>query len=292
MTNLQLLTASVMYVMMRLNKNEEVKNLVEALVSIIIPVYNAQKYLSDCLDSVLSQSYRQFEVILINDGSRDESLNLCQQYVQRDGRVSCIHQENAGPGAARNTGLTQATGDYLLFIDSDDLLLPDALEAMVIAIQGQDLVIARFSLNTSSGKSVRGLINQSMLLDKLTFLKKFSIWPGAYYYSALWNKLYQRSIVNTNHISFRTDFIWGEDCLFNMTYYLYVKKINVIQDVVYQYNRKVSGLSWGSVLQLHKGIKIKREIYLALKKIFVEEDQYKKYFWHVQRYILNITLKD
>lgn len=281
-----------MYDMMLLNQNKEVKILVEAFISIIIPVYNAQKYLSDCLDSVLRQSYKHFEVILINDGSRDNSLNLCQQYVQLDGRISCIHQENAGPGAARNAGLAQATGDYLLFIDSDDLLLPGALEAMIRAIQGNDLVIARFSLNTSSGKSIRGLINHSMSLDKFAFLDKLSIWPGAYYYSALWNKLYLRSIVYQNQISFRTDFIWGEDCLFNMTYYLYVKKINIIRDVVYQYNRKVTGLSWKSGFQLHKGIKIKRAIYRALKKIYVEEDQYKKYFWQVQRYILNITLKD
>ena len=266
--------------------------LTKALVSIIIPVYNASKYLSDCLDSVLSQSYSQLEVILIDDGSRDDSLSLCRQYAARDERVFVIHQKNGGPGAARNAGLEQATGEYLLFFDSDDLVLPNAIQTMVTGMEGQDLVIALFSLRTSSGKSVRGLIKQDTFLDKHAFLKKFSIWPGAYYYSALWNKLYKRSFVEDNNIRFRTDFIWGEDCLFNMNYYLYVQKIHLIDFVVYQYNRKVSGLSWGSVFKLHKGIKIKRAIYHALKEVFIQSGQYQKYFWRVQRYILNITLND
>ena len=266
--------------------------LTKDLVSIIIPVYNAGKYLSDCLDSILSQSYSQLEIILIDDGSRDDSLSLCKQYAARDERVSFIHQKNGGPGAARNAGLEQATGEYLLFFDSDDVVLPNAIETMIKAVDGQDLVIALFSLRTSSGKSVRGLIKQDMYLDKLAFLEKFSIWPGAYYYSALWNKIYKRSIIEENKIRFRTDFIWGEDCLFNMNYYLYVKQIHLIDFVVYQYSRKVSGLSWGSVFKLHTGIKIKHAIYHALKEVFIQSGQYQKYFWRVQRYILNITLND
>ena len=266
--------------------------LTKALVSIIIPVYNASKYLSDCLDSVLSQSYSQLEVILIDDGSRDDSLSLCRQYAARDERVFVIHQKNGGPGAARNAGLEQATGEYLLFFDSDDLVFPNAIETMVTAMQGQDVVIALFSLGTLSGKSIRGLIKQDMFLDKLDFLEKFSIWPGAYYYSALWNKLYKHSIIQENKIRFRTDFIWGEDALFNMNYYLYVQKIHLINFVVYQYNRRVSGLSWRSGFKLIKGIKIKSVIFHALKEVFIQSGQYNKYFWRVQRYILNVTLKD
>lgn len=262
------------------------------MVSIIIPVYNAQKYLSECLDSVLNQSYKKIEIILIDDGSQDNSLELCRQYACHDERIICIHQANAGPGAARNAGLYKASGAYLLFIDSDDLLLPDAITSMVTAIKGQDLTIAKFVIKTASGKSERGLIDKSMQLDKIDFLEKFSIWPGAYYYSALWNKLYLNSIVKSHQIKFRTDFVWGEDCLFNMNYYLHINQISIIPDVVYQYNRKISGLSWGSFFRLHTGIKIKREIYRALKRIYVDSGLYKKYYWQVQKYILNVTLLD
>ncbi|NLC32804.1 MAG: glycosyltransferase family 2 protein [Clostridiales bacterium] len=266
--------------------------LTKVMVSIIIPVYNASRYLSDCMNSILDQNYKELEIILINDGSRDNSLDLCKYYAELDERVSYIDQTNGGPGAARNAGLEQATGKYLLFFDSDDLVLPNTIEKMVKAMDGHDLAIALFSLNTSSGQSVRGLIKQEMYFDKDDFLEKLSIWPGAYYYSALWNKIYKRDIVEKHRIRFRTDFIWGEDCLFNMNYYLYINQIHIVDFVVYQYNRKVSGLSWGSVFQLHKGLRIKREIYRALKKVFIQADQYQKYFWQVQKYILNITLMD
>ena len=91
-------------------------------VSIIIPVYNSEPYLSRCLDSVLAQTYPKIEVLLIDDGSTDNSYAICQQYAQRDSRMKVIHQQNQGAAAARNTGLDNATGEYIMFCDSDDIL--------------------------------------------------------------------------------------------------------------------------------------------------------------------------
>lgn len=268
--------------------------MVKGLVSVIVPVYNAQKYLDACLDSLLTQSYDRLEVILINDGSRDDSLALCRERAEKDKRITVLDQDNAGPGAARNAGLEIAKGEYVLFSDSDDIVLPGAVESLVEAMEGeQDVVIALFELCTDGKRSsVRGLIREDIHMDRDEFLERLSRWPGAYYYSALWNKLYRHEIIKKNNIRFHSDVIWGEDCLFNMEYDCYVQRARCINKAVYRYNRKMSGLSWSSLFKIHKGIRIKRRIYRALKNIYVQEGKYEQYYWRVQRYILNVTLMD
>ena len=268
--------------------------MVKGLVSVIIPVYNARKYLDTCLDSLLGQSYAKLEIILVNDGSRDDSLALCRARAMQDARIVVVDQQNAGPGAARNAGIALAKGEYILFSDSDDIVLPGAVESLVRAMgEDCDVAIALFELCTDGKRtSVRGLIKEDLLLDKDEFLERLSRWPGAYYYSALWNKLYRHENITTHQILFHTDMIWGEDCLFNMEYDCHVQKACCVNMAVYRYNRRISGLSWNSLFQLHKGIRIKRSIYRALKRIYIQAGQYKKYYWHVQRYILNVTLMD
>lgn len=268
--------------------------MVKSLVSIIIPVYNARRYLDACLESVVSQSYRQLEIILVNDGSKDDSLAHCNSWRERDPRIVVLDQPNAGPGAARNRGLAAARGEYLFFSDSDDIVLPGAIERLAAAMnEGNDLAIGLFELCTDGKRSsLRGLIKEDLRLDRSEFLERLSRWPGAYYYSALWNKLYRHEIVKANGISFRPDIIWGEDCLFNMEYDRFVRRMQCVNMPVYRYYRKISGLSWNSLFQLHKGVRIKKSIYQALKKIYTEEGLYKRYYWRVQRYILNVTLMD
>ena len=94
-------------------------------ISVIVPVYNAEKFVGKCIESVQAQSYIDWQMILVDDGSKDKSLEVCQRYADTDNRISVIHQENAGAGAARNTGLAKAVGDYVVFIDSDDYVDKD-----------------------------------------------------------------------------------------------------------------------------------------------------------------------
>lgn len=262
------------------------------LVSVIIPVYNAEKRLPACMDSVLGQDFRDIEVILVNDGSRDGSLALCRRYAELDARVRVIDQANAGPGAARNAGLSAAAGRYLQFIDSDDVLLPGATGALVRAIEGHDLAIAHFQLQMGEKVSDRGLIREPLSLERRPFLDTLIKWPGSYFYSALWNKLYSRAVTDAHGLRFEETVIWGEDCLFNMYYYHHVQRVNFLPRPVYRYHRQVSGLSWGSVFQLHKGIRIKHMIYSALKSLYQTSGLYERYYWQVQKYILNVTLND
>jgi len=263
-----------------------------ALVSVIIPVYNAQKALAACLDSVLSQSYRDLQIILVNDGSKDSSLAICSQYAMRDERILVIDQANAGPGAARNAALKTAGGTYLQFLDSDDTLPADATATLVEAMTGEDLVIGHFTIGAEGKSSRRGLVKTDYRLDKPSFMQEHIKWPGSYFYSALWNKLYLRRIVEEHGIRFDERMVWGEDSLFNMQYYLYVKRVHCIPRVVYQYHRAPGGLSWRSTFNLHKGITIKWKIFQALRALYRQEGLLKTYGFRVNIYLLNITLKD
>lgn len=120
--NLQFLMEKVMVI-----KSE--KNICDKLVSVIIPIYNVEKYLPECLDSLLAQTYPHWQAICVNDGSKDNSLQILQQYAAKDKRFSIINQENQGLSMARNNGLKQAKGEYVYFLDSDDCLHPQCLEA-------------------------------------------------------------------------------------------------------------------------------------------------------------------
>ena len=104
----------------------------QALISVIIPVYNVEEYLCECVDSVLVQTYQNFEIILVDDGSTDSSGRICDEYAEKDSRISVIHQENRGPSKTRNTGLNNANGKYIYFLDSDDYIENNALELLVV----------------------------------------------------------------------------------------------------------------------------------------------------------------
>ena len=116
--------------------------MIKDCISIIIPIFNAEKYLEKCLISVIQQTYVNLEIILINDGSTDNSLNICQQIQQQDKRIRIINQENKGASIARLKGIKQAKGKYLSFVDSDDLIEPDYIEQLVTAIEKHQTAIA------------------------------------------------------------------------------------------------------------------------------------------------------
>ena len=123
----------------------------EYLISIIVPVYNRASLISGCIESILCQTYRNFQLILIDDGSTDRSLSVCREYAARDRRVLVIHQDNRGPGGARNTGLDAARGEYIAFVDSDDRIYPRFLEIMYRALQSTNAEIAFCEL-TETGR--------------------------------------------------------------------------------------------------------------------------------------------
>ena len=160
----------------------------DSLISVIIPVYNTETYLASCLDSVLTQSYRNLEVIVIDDGSSDFSLNVAEKYAEQDDRVTVYPQENAGMSVSRNRGLSVATGDFICFVDSDDLLLPDALEVMLEV------------LNEENADIIQGTVERASVFKGVDYNKKLSrkIFTVT---QAIENSLYQKEILPS---------VWGK----------------------------------------------------------------------------------
>ena len=146
--------------MRRLQPKEETAVKQDVLVSVIVPVYNVEDYLGRCVDSILTQTYSNLEVILVDDGATDASGSICDRYAQIDARVKVIHKENGGLSSARNAGIDMATGDWLEFVDSDDWLEPDAVESMLHLAQNHqvELVVGgRWDVSAKTGKRKKGL---------------------------------------------------------------------------------------------------------------------------------------
>lgn len=161
------------------------------VISVIVPVYNVSAYLPECLDSILSQDYDKLEVILIDDGSTDDSGAICDAYAQRDSRIRVIHQKNGGAAAAKNAGLRAATGEYLSFADSDDFLEPGAYAYMMSLLKenGADIVRCAFQ-NRFRTRTEQWLADESRcVMEGKAFLARFATdWTCG----LLWNKLYKR----------------------------------------------------------------------------------------------------
>ncbi len=192
-------------------------------VSIIIPVYNSGQFLHRIVDSVLRQSYNDFELLLIDDGSSDDSGIICDAYAEKDDRIRVFHQENRGVSAARNLGLDKASGEWVYFVDSDDELMPDCLQTLINGIGDNiDLVLCGYETVYPSG-SVLSFLYKS---DTTVFTRQEllrSLYPGQTkqnsYLGYLWIYLFQNSIIQTNSIRFDTSIRIKEDTLF-ITQYL------------------------------------------------------------------------
>lgn len=218
----------------------------EKMVSIIIPVYNAEKYLGYCINSVVSQTYRNIEVILVNDGSTDGSLEICENYARIDQRVHIITVPNAGVSNARNTGVDAATGEYVQFVDSDDVIKPDMTERFVemMEVYGKDLVICGFDMISldENNRVVEkipfssGFLGKECVLTREMFFGKLAyiLWRSSLL-ECPWNKMFRREIISRNGLRFPVEMSLGEDFCFNMDYFQHVNGAVFIEDRYYCY---------------------------------------------------------
>ena len=179
----------------------------DSLVSIIVPVYNAEKYLKRCVDSILKQDYPGFELILIDDGSTDGSAQICDAYAAQDTRIRVFHQENAGVSAARNLALDMAKGEYIQFLDSDDWVAPEATRLLVGSLERYDcdMVISDFYRVSGERIAQKGDIEEEKVLSRQEFAACMIENPADFYYGVLWNKLYRRRIIEEHKIRMDTD---------------------------------------------------------------------------------------
>lgn len=204
-------------------------------ISVIIPVYNTENYLRKCLDSVLAQSFADFEVLLINDGSTDGSGKICDEYAKKDKRIKVFHKENGGVSSARNLGLDNAKGEWISFVDSDDTVKENYLLNLTLNIEFEiDLIIGGFIKTDENGNLIKG----ELKLENTTFSKNnkdvlinhtlFNIgFPVA--------KLFKRELIATNYISFPLEVKMYEDSLFLMDYLYFCSNIKLVNTQDYNY---------------------------------------------------------
>lgn len=208
-------------------------------VSIIIPCYNSAAYLAACMDSVLAQTMPDFEAILIDDGSGDNTLELAREIAEKDARIRVYHQENAGVSAARNLGLDHAQGEWITFVDSDDLLPEDALETMLSAVSDEtDMVVCAhktFSVD-GSGETV---IPETRWMDLAGEAKRRAVAlrliEGDSVLNIMCNKLHRRELIERGHIRLNPDVRIAEDALFNLEAVLRGNGITYVNKVAYLY---------------------------------------------------------
>lgn len=203
-------------------------------VSVIIPVFNLQNCIEDCLESVIHQTYRELQIILVDDGSADNSYDICKQYAQKDARILVEHQENRGVSAARNVGLQKATGYYVMFIDGDDTIAPDYIESYVSQAEstGADIVIGGLT-KKEQGKEERITPLEGTYETKDFFALLCS--EGTQIYGYVCCKLYRLSLLKENNIFFNVKMSSQEDLDFALSAYAMSKKISCFNNCDYYY---------------------------------------------------------
>ena len=209
-------------------------------VSVIVPVYNTEQYLPRCIDSILAQTFTDFELILVNDGSTDNSGMICNEYAKKDSRIIVIHKENGGVSSARNLGIDNAKGKYITFVDSDDYILSQYLDNIytcLIKVKA-DLIFTSYTDIINEEKSIVKINYDFNCLEDYV---SFFIINGNF--TAPWGKFFSRKIINENSLYFPYNIHRGEDTIFVYNYLLHCKKIYFIADYNYNYNRILDGAS-------------------------------------------------
>lgn len=260
-------------------------------VSIIIPVYNAEKTIGRCIDSILNQDYTDFELLLVNDGSADDSGAICDAYAARDSRIRVFHQANSGVSASRNLALDQAQGMYLQFLDSDDWITTDATGSLVQAMEDGpcDMVVSDFYRVVGDRVSQKGDIEEDGILSREEYAAHMMENPADFYYGVLWNKLYRRSIVEKHHLRMNPQISWCEDFMFNLEYIRHAEHFRAIQIPIYYYVKTKGSLASQS-MSISKTVKMKLTVFEDYHRFFkavLDEEEYEKSRLKIYRFLLD-----
>lgn len=255
--------------------------------SVIIPIYNREKSIKKCIDSILRQSEKDFELILVDDGSTDNSLKICKDFEKTDNRIIVIHKENGGVSSARNAGIDVARGKYVVFVDSDDYVDNNYLE--ILSSKDADLVISGVIFENTQNKI--DLLNDFTLLDEMLIIDFFS----QYYALPCWGKKYDRNIIKKNNLRFDTSICYGEDALFCAQYINKCKTMSYIRAFTYHYCdsfstslSKIGGCDFIKQYNLvQQGI-----YYTFAEKPKVKEFLNKKYLWYAENTFKKIAKSD
>lgn len=263
-------------------------------VSVIVPVYNCAETLERCVNSILSQSEKDLELILVNDGSVDNSLELCHALAEKDTRIRVFSQKNSGVSVARNRGILKSCGKYLQFADSDDYLDPRATENLVRCMEyyDVDLVIAGFYRVVKDKMSYKCAIEMATPLTPTEFAEFFMQEPANFFYGVMWNKLYRRDLVLNNGIMCEVGRRWCEDFLFNLAYFKVCRSFCALHCPVYYYIKNEKGICANLSLGFRSTIGLRMEFWDAYKDFFVRVGLYEKHKMAIAGFFLAVARDD
>lgn len=271
------------------------------MISIIVPVYKAENSIRRCVDSILSQSFDDFEIVLVNDGSPDNCGVICEEYADRDNRVIVVHQENQGQAAARNTGLDVASGEWILFCDADDYYYGDTLSQFLYSI---DLishnVLHCFNFYNVWPEGIeKGIkypaadIELDKICNRIDFLSDRLSHESIGY--SVWNKIYSKKLIERYNIRFFSRKVlgnqddWAEDLTFNLQYFMVTRKLDVSEMPVYLLSKHGTRTEQNENELLGR-LNHMSKIFLRLKKTTVYQEPeiaeqfWKIVIWHLRRY--------
>lgn len=201
--------------------------------SVIIPIYNAEKTLARCLDSILRQPFSDYELLLINDGSGDGSGEISAAYARRYPQIRYFPKENGGVSSARNLGLEQAKGEYILFVDSDDYVSQDYFALLSHTLESNAVDLLMFGYRNFGGVSTEWDAGEFYENAEVGVAEQISSAARKYLFSSLWSKAFKRQIIEQHNIRFANDLAIGEDQAFIFTYAMHIRSIGSIEDHLY-----------------------------------------------------------
>ena len=240
-------------------------------VSVVVPIYNVEQYLNKCIDSIVNQTYKDLEIILVDDGATDSGPSICDKWKEKDDRVIVIHKENGGLSSARNAGLEIASGDYIMFEDSDDWLELSIIEKCVERIEQDqsDLVIFGYKKVDENGKNLGDFTfgNEIFTKEEISNQLHKRILEMSFGYA--WNKLYRLSVIKESGIKSDGIIIDREDLYFNLQLLNFIKTISYLDCVGYYYLQRKTSLLHNSDLSRIKNVEIFGE---KIKNLDLEED--------------------
>ena len=262
-------------------------------VSVVLPIYNVENYLEKCVQSVRNQTYKNLEIILVDDGATDGCGQICDRLATEDERIKVVHKENGGLASARNAGYQVATGEYIMYFDSDDTVESDIIEKCVNAINTEksDVVIFGYNKTSEDGKILEVCKWENRTYTKKQMLDHLydGIWEMSFGYA--WNKLYRKSVLDKSGVLGDAKVIDREDLIYNLEVLNYWNKITYIDSIGYNYLQRGSSLLHNSNLARLNGVEYFVE---KMKNVHIDDNEVKKKVFNmvVLHYLADCIIKN
>ncbi len=248
----------------------------EKKVTIIVPIYNAKNTIEQCVKSIIKQTYKNLQIILINDGSTDDTFEICKKLELTDSRILLIDKENEKVSKTRNKGLELAEGEYLMFVDSDDSIQENMIEILVKNIEEYELCTCNYLIVKKKKKVIRSKV-KSFHNEKNKFNNYIELMEDDMLFNPLWNKIYLTKVIKENNIRFNPNIQVGEDFLFNIEYIDNIQRAKYIEQPLYLYN-----IFESSLCRRYTNRNIQNELIIirTLKEFYKKNNYNMKYVWN------------